>query len=100
MYWLILIPLVVVAVAIVVVPVLYGTLKHEHWERHEATLKERQRSGEVIDSVDAPRVHQSDLHLALQQRAREAGPSSSGSNTSKASAGTPSARARQMRPSR
>jgi hypothetical protein len=72
MYWLILIPLVVVAVAIGVVPVLYGTLKHEHWERHEATLKERQRSGEVIDSVDAQRVHQSDLHLALRDARAEA----------------------------
>ena len=72
MYWLILVPLVVVAVAIGVVPVLYGTLKHEHWERHEATLKERQRSGEIIDSVDAPRVHQSDLHVALRDARAEA----------------------------
>jgi hypothetical protein len=72
MYWLILIPLVLVAVAIGVVPVLYGTLKHEHWERNEATRKERQRSGEIVDSVDAPRVQRSDLHLALQDARAEA----------------------------
>ena len=72
MYWLILIPLVLVAVAIGVVPVLYGTLKHEHWEQNEATRKERQRSGEIVDSVDAPRAQQSDLHHALADARSEA----------------------------
>jgi hypothetical protein len=72
MYWLILVPLILVAVAIGVIPVLYGTLKHEHWDRQEDTRKERQRSGEVIDSVDAPRAHQSDLHLALRDTRAEA----------------------------
>ena len=71
MYWLILIPLVLVAIAIGVVPVLYGALKHEHWERNEATRKERQRSGEVVDSIDAHRAHPSDLHLALQDARAE-----------------------------
>jgi hypothetical protein len=72
MYWLVLVPLILVAVAIGVIPVLYGTLRHEHWEQREAALKERQRSGEIIDSADAGRVHQSDLHLALRDARCEA----------------------------
>jgi hypothetical protein len=40
-YWLI--PLFVVAVAIAVLPVLYGTMKHHEWEAREAALKEDQQ---------------------------------------------------------
>jgi len=40
-YWLI--PLFVVAVAVAVIPVLYGTLKHQDWENQEAAHKEKQQ---------------------------------------------------------
>lgn len=64
-YWLI--PLFVVTVAIAVVPVLYGTLKHEDWEKREAALKEHQRAQLInIDSDGPPRVPEHHVHVALQ----------------------------------
>jgi len=70
-YWLI--PLFVVAVAIAVVPVLYGTLKHEDWETREAALKERQRTQVIsIDSDGSARVPEHHVHVALQEARDEA----------------------------
>ena len=70
-YWLI--PLFVAAVAIAVVPVLYGTLKHADWEKREAALKERQRTQVIaIDPDGSARVPESHVHVALQDARAEA----------------------------
>jgi hypothetical protein len=64
-YWLI--PLFVVAVAVAVVPVLYGTLKHEEWEKQEARLKEQQRTRlSASDTSGSPRASEDDVDIALR----------------------------------
>jgi hypothetical protein len=64
-YWLI--PFFAVVVAVAIVPVLYGTLKHEEWEQHEATLKQRQRTQlRAADTSGAPRVQENEVDIALQ----------------------------------
>ncbi len=71
--WYILIPLFLVAVAVAVIPVLYGTIKHEHWERNEAALKEHQRSGVIaVDPVEYPQARRAHMHVALQDARAEA----------------------------
>ncbi len=72
-YWFVLIPLFFLAVVVAVLPVLYGTLKHEHWERREAKLKEHQQTEEVtVDPVEYPIARASHLHTALQDARSEA----------------------------
>ena len=70
-YWSI--PLFVVAVAIAVVPVLYGTLKHEDWEKREAAFKENQRIQVIdIDPDESARVPDPHVRVALQDARAEA----------------------------
>ena len=72
-YWFVLIPLFFLAVVVAVLPVLYGTLKHEHWERREANLKEHQQTEEVtVDPVEYPIARASHVHTALQDARSEA----------------------------
>ncbi len=61
-----LIPLFVVAVAVAVIPVLYGTLKHQDWENREAALKEQQRAQIAdIDRDEPAQTGASHVHVAL-----------------------------------
>jgi hypothetical protein len=63
-YWLI--PLFALVVAVAVLPVLYGTLKHERWELEEAAHKESQQK--VISAVasGATQAQSPHVHVALQ----------------------------------
>ena len=70
-YWLI--PLFVVAVAVAVIPVLYGTLKHQDWENREAALKEQQRVQiATFDTDQTPQARPSRDHVALHDARAEA----------------------------
>ena len=63
-YWLI--PLFVLAVAVAVIPVLYGTLKHQDWEDREAPLTERQQMGTgVVFSRESSGIPEPRVHVAL-----------------------------------
>jgi membrane protein required for beta-lactamase induction len=72
-YWFVLIPLFFLAVVIAVLPVLYGTLRHDHWERREAKLKERQQTEVVaVDPVEYPIARAAHIHTALEDARSEA----------------------------
>jgi membrane protein required for beta-lactamase induction len=72
-YWFVLIPLFFLAVVLAVIPVLYGTLRHDHWERREANLKKRQQSEVVtVDPVEYPIARATHLHTALEDARSEA----------------------------
>jgi len=70
-YWLI--PLFVVAVVVAVIPVLYGTLKHQDWENREAALKEQQQTQIAdIDRDESAHTREARVHVALHDAHAEA----------------------------
>ena len=70
-YWLI--PLFVVAVAAAVIPVLYGTLKHQDWENREAAHKEQQQLQLAENDRNQPgQSGAAQVHVALHDAHAEA----------------------------
>jgi hypothetical protein len=70
-YWLI--PLFILAVAVAVIPVLYGTLKHQDWENREAALKESQRVRTTSVCLEGPApVPERHAQVELQDARAEA----------------------------
>ncbi len=68
-----LIPLFAVAVAVAVLPVLYGTLKHQNWENREAALTEQQQTQIADSDRDQPApTRESRVHVALHDAHAEA----------------------------
>ena len=67
-----LIPLFVVAVVIAVIPVLYGTLKHQDWENREAALKEQQQTQLADNERKTAPSRESHVHVALHDAHAEA----------------------------
>ena len=70
-----LIPLFAVAVAVAVLPVLYGTLKHQDWEKREAALTEQQQTqiaDNDTDSDQPAQTRESRAHVALHDAHTEA----------------------------
>jgi hypothetical protein len=68
-YWLL--PIFVVAVAVAVLPVLFGTIKHKEWEEREAALKDRQQL-QIAGRDSAWEPDEPQVHVALQDVHAEA----------------------------